>query len=402
MPRLPSALQAAWPVFKRGHRLATRSVGAVTRRTTSLAGVRAVPHRATERAEDTAALEPDQVRIHVGGPAEHLDRPIPQGIPEDHWVFPRWARFDVARRYTLDIDGGMIVGDYAAHITPGGTLDYETSTYFGVTGWKEHPVYLRGRLPAAEHVDGAVVSLATRGSFANYYHFLLDVLPRWGVLEESMPGVRPDVAFVNTATRYQRELLALAGLDHVPTFNPTKDTAITADRLLAPCIPNPELMAPTWTTGWLKDRLPAKETSGRPKRLYITRGQAKNTRRLVNEEEILRVLEPLGFARFDPATVSVQDQIDHFTAAEAIVAPHGAALANLAFCSPGVRVLELFAPKYVNPCYWTIADNIPDVRYRYLVCGEDRRGPGAPMNGVLTDITVDVGQFDAVVDDLLA
>jgi capsular polysaccharide biosynthesis protein len=161
-------------------------------------------------------------------------------------------------------------------------------------------------------------------------------------------------------------------------------------------------MAPTWTTGWLKERLPAKETSGRPKRLYLTRGRVKNTRRLVNEDEVMHRLEPLGFVRFDPGTLTVQEQIDHFTAAEVIVAPHGAALANLAFCSPGVRVFELFAPKYVNPCYWTIADNIPDVRYRYLVCGEDRRGPGAPMNGVLTDITADLGQFDAVLDDLLA
>jgi hypothetical protein len=89
--RLPSPLQSAWPVFKRGHRLATRSVGAVTRRTTPIAGDRSVPHRATERAEDTVALEPERVRIHLGGPAEHLDRPIPYGIPEDHWVFRGWA-----------------------------------------------------------------------------------------------------------------------------------------------------------------------------------------------------------------------------------------------------------------------------------------------------------------------
>lgn len=401
MARLPTALQPVWPVVKRGHRLATRSMGAVNRRT-STAGLRAVPLRATDHAEETAALEPEAVRIHRGGPAEHLDRPIPPGDPADHWVFPRWAKFEVARRYTLDIDGGMVVGNYAAHITPGGTLDYETSTYFGVTGWKEHPIYLRGRLPEAEDVSGSLVSLATRGSFANYYHFLLDVLPRWGVLQECMPNFRPDFAFVNNETRYQRELLALAGLDHLKAISPTKDSALRADRLIAPCIPNPELMAPTWTTRWLKDRIPAKETRDKPKRLYLTRGTAKNTRRVVNEDVVMRILEPLGFVKFDPGTVSVQEQIDHFTAAEAIVAPHGAALANLAFCSPGVRVLELFAPKYVNPCYWTIADNIPDVHYRYLVCGTDRRGPGALMHGVLTDITVDPAKFTQSVEALLA
>jgi capsular polysaccharide biosynthesis protein len=361
-----------------------------------------VPHRATSSAEETVALEPEQVRIHLGGPAEVLDRPIPPGLPEDYWVWRRWARFEVARRYTLDVDDGMVVGDYAAHITPGGTLDYETSTYFGIRGWKEHPLYLRGRLPEAEHVPGSLVSLATRGSHANYYHFLMDVLPRWGVVEECMPGFLPDYAFVNHGSRYQRELLHLAGLDHLRAIAPTRDSALRADRLIAPCIPNPELMAPTWTTRWLKERLPAKSVGGRPERLYITRGSAPNTRRVVNEDEVLRILEPLGFVRFDPGAVSVQDQIDHFSAAAVIVAPHGAALANLAFCSSGVRVLELFAPKYVNPCYWTIADNIPDSHYRYLVCGTDQRGPGAPMNGVLTDITVDPARFRESVEALLA
>ena len=45
-------------------------------------------------------------------------------------------------------------------------------------------------------------------------------------------------------------------------------------------------------------------------------------------------LERRGFLRFDPGAHTVQEQIDHFAAAEVIVAPHGAALANLTFCRP--------------------------------------------------------------------
>ncbi len=402
MARLPSRLQPAWPLVKRGHRLATRTVGAVTRRTPVLAGGRPVPLRATDCAEDTARLEPDRVRLHLGGPAEHLDRPMPPGHPSGHWVFERWGRFDIPRRYTLDVTDGMVVGDYAAHITPGGTLDYETSTYFGITGWREHPIYLRHRLPASSRVSGSLVSLATRGSAGNYYHFVMDVLPRWGVLQETMPGFVPDRFFVNHGSRYQQQFLALLGLSDVSKVAPSRDTALQADRLLAPCIPNPELMAPRWTTGWLKSQLPARRTSGLPKRIYVTRGSAPNTRRVVNEPEVLSLLTRHGFEVFDPGTVSVQEQIDQFAAASVIVAPHGAALANLAFCNPGVRILELFAPRYVNPCYWVMAANIPDVHYRYLVCGPDPRGPGAPMNGVLTDITVDPALFADQLEQLLA
>jgi capsular polysaccharide biosynthesis protein len=402
MARLPTALQPAWPVAKRGHRLATRGFGSLTRQLRSVASDRAIPFRGTETAEETVALDSEHVRLHLGGPAERLRRSMPVGGPADHWVFAHWGDFDVARRFALEIRDGTVVGNYAAHLTPTGVLDYESSTYFGISGWREHPIFLRPRLPELQHVDGSLVSLATRGSHANYYHFLMDVLPRWGVLEETMPGVRPDRFFVNRTSGYQKQLLGMLGLADVAVVEPTRDIAVQADRLLVPGIPNPELMAPTWTTQWLKRRLPARDTHGLPKRLYITRGDAKNTRRLTNEAEILPDLERRGFVRLDPGSVTVQEQIDHFTAAEVIVAPHGAALANLTFCSPGVRVLELFAPKYVNPCYWAIASNVPDVQYRYLVCGTDRRRPGSPMNGVLTDITVDPARLATMLDELLA
>lgn len=400
MSRLPTALQPAWPVVKRLHRATTRGLGAVTRRTSS--GDRAVPVRATESADETAALEPESVVLHPGGPAEQLRRTVPVGSPADHRVFRDRASYDVPRRFTLAIEDGLLVGDYAAHITPGGLLDYETSTYFGIKGWPEHPIYLRPRLPAPEHFSGTLVSLATRGSTANYYHFLMDVLPRLGVLQETMPGVVPDGYFVNTRTGYQKQLLALAGLTDIPVLEPSKHSAVRADRLLVPCIPNPDLMAPTWTTQWVKSRLPASSAAGLPTRLYVTRGSARNTRRLANEDALWPLLEARGFTRLDPGKHTVQEQIDLFSAASVVVAPHGAALANLVFCNPGVRVLELFAPRYVNPCYWVIVDNIADSRYRYLVCGTDTRRPGAPMNGVLTDITADPAAFEAALDELLS
>ena len=100
----------------------------------------------------------------------------------------------------------------------------------------------------------------------------------------------------------------------------------------------------------------------------------------------------------------VREQIDRFAAAEVIVAPHGAALANLVFARPGVRVLELFAPDYVNPCYWAITDAVPDARYHYLVAGTpDEISPPThrPMTGVLRDISIPPARVLAALDRLL-
>jgi hypothetical protein len=64
-------------------------------------------------------------------------------------------------------------------------------------------------------------------------------------------------------------------------------------------------------------------------------------------------------------------------------------LANLVFCAPGTRVLELFAREYVNPCYWRLAA-LGGLDYRPVVAEglgelrEERTAKG-------TDIAVEVG-----------
>jgi capsular polysaccharide biosynthesis protein len=400
MARLPAPLQPAFPLVKRAHRLATRGTGALTRRTTSWAGGRAVPSRATETAEETAALEADSATFHAGGSAEHLHRAMPAGDPSDHWFFREQLDAEIPRRFTLELAGGTVVGDYAAHLTRGGVLDHETSPYFGTDGWREHPLFLRARLPEPQHVPGTLLSLATRGSWGNYYHFVMDALPRLGILRESMPDAVPDVLFVNTVTRYQRELLTVLGLDVVPTVEAAKHAAYRADRLLVPSIPNNHTIGPRWTTQWLRANLANHHVRDKPRRLFVTRERRRNSRRLVNEDEVMLVLEPLGFVRLDPGSLSVRDQIDHFAAAELIVGVHGAALTNLNFVPEGARLLELFAPKYLNPGYWSILDNVEGTRYRYLLGEGPCARAGTPMLGLMNDITVDITKLRRSLDEL--
>ena len=72
--------------------------------------------------------------------------------------------YDVPPRFVLSLPGGQVVGNYSAHLTASGRLDHETSHYFDVLGPREHPIYLRGRLPEPISADGSLVSLATRAT----------------------------------------------------------------------------------------------------------------------------------------------------------------------------------------------------------------------------------------------
>lgn len=399
MSRLPSALQPAWPVIKRVHRATTLIVGLLTRRTSQINRRRALPVRATVTSVETA--ESELVQLHRGRGVEHIRRMPPIGEPPQHWTFADAASFDVPGHFVLDIAGGTVVGDYGANMTPGGTLDYETSGYFGIKSWREHPLFLRPLLPPPTVVDGTVLSLATRGGSVNYYHFLIDVLPRLGIFNECMPGVVPDAVFVPASTTYQHELLALTGIDKLPIIPTKKNSAVRAEHLLVPCMTNPMEIAPSWTINWLRQHLPAETERNLPRRIYVTRGGARNTRRLEDEATIWPLLKKRGFVQVDPGKMTVRDQIDYFAAADVVVALHGAALANLVFAKPGVRVLELFAPTYVKWCYWAICENIPDAEYRYLLGDGKPRVRGEAMDGLQADIQLSAQRLMAMVDDII-
>ena len=398
--RLPPAMQPLWPIVKRLHRLASLWFGVLGRFVSPLAGSRGLPRRAKSQARDTAAGDPGSVQLHPARPSERLSRIAPAGEPPQHTAFTSVTDTLIRDQFVLEIRDGLVLGDYAATITSGGVLDFETSPYFGITDWREHPLYLRGVLPAVERFEGTLGVLATRGGSANYYHFLFDVLPRWALIGDAGLAESVDGIYVPTETRYQRELLAISGLDKQRIVPTAKHSAVRADRLLVPSLPNVDEYMPPWIPRWLREQLPSGDLGERPRRIYVTRGSGPNTRRLTTEEALWPELDRRGFVRIDPGTLSVQEQIDSFAAADVVVGIHGAALSNLAFSPPGVRVLELFAPRYTKPPFWVLVDGIPGSTYRYLV-GEGRRLGKEDTQGIQDDITLDPTRILAAVDDLI-
>jgi capsular polysaccharide biosynthesis protein len=91
-----------------------------------------------------------------------------------------------------------------------------------------------------------------------------------------------------------------------------------------------------------------------PRRIYIDR-RGSGIRRLTNENALIAALAPLGFVPVRPETLSVADQVRLFRHAEAIVAPHGAALTNIGYARPGCLLIELLMDAYVNWCFRHLA-----------------------------------------------
>jgi hypothetical protein len=400
MSRLPAPLRPWWPLFKRVHRLLTLTLGFGYRRLARLLGDRGVPRSATTRSVDTAREEPGAVTVHPGGPAEQVHRELPAGDPPGHWRFRQAATAQVPARYVLEVAGGRITGDFGATVTPGHVLDYQTSGYFGISSWREHPLFLKPTLGRIERVPGTVLSLTTRGTATNYYHFLYDALGRYAIFEEALPDEAVDAVVVPHRLSFQGALLELAGV-RARLIEPANGVTVAAERLLVPSTPNQDLAAPPWVVAWLRRRLLPTTTAQPARRLYLTRGDQPNTRRFVQEEELWPWLERHGFLRIDPGKFPVQEQIDLFRSAEVVVGPHGAALTNITFCRPGTSVLELFAPSYVHQGLSAIAAAVGGIDYRYLVGDGDHR-PGRRMEGNYADVSIPVRRVQEAVEGMLA
>ncbi|MDQ3116816.1 MAG: glycosyltransferase family 61 protein [Verrucomicrobiota bacterium] len=108
----------------------------------------------------------------------------------------------------------------------------------------------------------------------------------------------------------------------------------------------------------LREKLLAADRGGRPEvgpRLWLDRGkQTRLGRKLVNEEEVCKMLDRYSFERVDMGSLSVTSQIAISRNARVISGLHGAQFVHSQLMNPRSWVIECFSPKYLNPTYTEI------------------------------------------------
>jgi len=397
MVRLSPWLRPYFRPLKRAYTVGTRAVAPATVQLSRLRGGH-LPRGVAWTMEDAAA---DGGTFHVARREEVLHRTHPVGIPPRYWCFEEALEEVVPRVGVLELEGGRVLSPHSVVITREGRLLQEQCWYFGTTRPREHPMFLHPFPGPPTEVEGRLGVLATRGD-SNYYHFLHDCLPRVSVLEQCPEVAPPDRWYVPQATRFQRELLELFGVPAGLVVDSAAVPHVRAECLVVPGVASTIERNPPWVANLLRERLCPPDLQRVPGRhLYLTRGEARNNRMVVNEAEVLALLTPLGFEAVDPGELSVRDQIRTFAEADVIVAPHGAALANLVFCSPGSALLELFPAQSMVGDYWKMTCGVPGLEYRYL----SGAGPAVGTTRgefVVADITVDLPQLASMVDEMLA
>jgi hypothetical protein len=92
-------------------------------------------------------------------------------------------------------------------------------------------------------------------------------------------------------------------------------------------------------------------------RVFITRGNSLK-RKLINENELLPILISFGFKIIDNNLLTFKEQITWFSNASFVVGVHGSNLANILFCKPETKIIEIRHNRmksYLSDCYYKMA-----------------------------------------------
>lgn len=300
-----------------------------------------------------------------------------------HWyqVYPKMPnlRKQPTRHGKISVD---LLSKLDSEFPETGVLKLNHALIFGQQGWifsqeghflSDHSWYGRHLdeiqriirfCTVTQHLKGICLSLASDFSISSYGHFLLDCIPRLELFFQA--GFKlSDVDYIFCPKPPSRTAQHLFEHLNIPIrkciwADENQNTLINAETLLAPTFPGTRRNYPSWASSFLQTTfLPVLPSANR--RLYITRSGFR--RNVANEEEIIPILRKYGFEIYSHC--ASDNEIKDYAEASIVVGAHGGGLANLAFCQPSIKVLELIPTDHIYPYYYTLAE-AAGLDYAYL------------------------------------
>lgn len=300
-------------------------------------------------------------------------------------------RAEVPARFLARLPGGRVFGAGIVLAPDGTSVARDVSLDFGKS-LEEHWLLTEQRIPPPQPVPGTTAVIATTLA-KGYGHWLLDELPRLLSLPRGLAGN----LIAQAKQPYSRTALAQYGWTGV-VLEADRRTHFLCEQLIVPSLAG-TVVQPTQhgldlVTAFVAPFFSPASAWG--ERLYITREGARR-RRITNEPELWAELQAAGFAKVRLEQLTWPEQINAFRHAKVVVGPHGAGLANLAFCAPGTRVVELFHRAYVAGGFWRLAD-LRGLDYRPVVPAGNEPLAHAPAGNRL-DLTADLKQVRAALQN---
>jgi len=200
-------------------------------------------------------------------------------------------------------------------------------------------------------IDLTAIPICGTG-FHNYGHFLYDGLPAVVSLLASLEDKSVKIVGPKLAHWQSSVLSALGLLDfYLPLTHQTRFRKLIVSSLVSL-----HVSYPTRFIRLLFDTITYKLGAVRAasdRRIWISRGNDIAKRHLLNRAEVEACVQRFGFEIVMPETLSFEEQVRLFNSCVVVGGESGAGMANVGFCNPGTRVLEIQPVEFVEG--WTRA-----------------------------------------------
>lgn len=219
----------------------------------------------------------------------------------------------------------------------------------------------------------------------NYYHWLVETVPKIRYLEEFERETDTNVTYLlpGNAPSWLDETLELLEVPDEKVER-ASSSVYRVENLVLPSFPLQSRHDYEWIVETvLENADPDRERIDAGSNVYISRSKAVE-RQVVNEDEVMDTLSEYDFRRYHLEDLSVEENVTLFNQADIVIGAHGAGLTDLLYCDDGT-VIELFGSKVMGP-YQRLSETM-DLEYEKLEC-EPRS----------TDIYVDTERLSTVVE----
>jgi capsular polysaccharide biosynthesis protein len=195
-----------------------------------------------------------------------------------------------------------------------------------------------------DHFDGRLAVFATPG-IENWFHWLIQALPRMiSLTDEDFDAIHVPPNLTKPQELSLQRALEASGLSRRAIFRTVGK--VRARGVIAPEIAwHPSRGDPLPLPVLHFVRSLARIHPSPRRRIYVSR------RGYSRFSPSLEALMGIVIDVIDPSIMTFDEQASAFASAGLIVAPHGSGLANLVFCSPGTRVVELYDPRRIGKTF---------------------------------------------------
>jgi hypothetical protein len=339
----------------------------------------------------------------------NINNPTPNTIHNIiHTNFFPERRF--SSTFVIKISDGIST-DTGYNLTKGGKLilptSYEAKLEYYYPDWKEgqnlndYLIWNQLNFFPRIHTYSETIASITSRYQSNYFHWIFDILPRINLIETQ--NISIDRIYVQCSFEFQKRTLNLLGYNENSIINSDNIKIIRANNLVVSSMPGIPGTVPTWACQFLREKYIPQISKSKSEninacKIYISRKKAFY-RRVINEDKVEFILKDYGFISVDLNELDFLEQVKLFQHAKYIVAPHGAGLSNIVFCNHNVKVLELFSPEYINPCYWYLSLSV-GLKYYYLlgIPGLQNKDKDEKQSIVRSDINIDENKLNKSLD----